>query len=285
MHKTIISLTTLVLSGILVSGIMGESSPYPRRIISLVPSLTEELYLLGVEDRLIANTIYCERPPDAKKKEKVGTLMKADIEKIVGLKPDLVLASNLTSPEQVEKLENIGINVIEFIDANSFSQMCEQFMGLGRIVGKENKAEEIINEAKDKVNSIIEKADGLSKPRVFIQIGARPLFAANKDFFLHDFIRLAGGINIAEEAKTGLYSREKVLGQNPDIIIILTMGITGEKEREVWRKYRPLNAVKNNRIHILDPYKACSPTPVTFVETLGEMFEIFHPVRVTEGPP
>jgi len=121
--------------------------------------------------------------------------------------------------------------------------------------------------------------EGLSKPKVFVQVGAKPLFTITGESFVNDFIRFAGGINIAQNQSSGFYSREEVLKQDPDVIIIVTMGIAGEEEKEVWQRYTTLKATQNNRIHIVDSHKVCSPTPVSFVETLMEMVSILHPEK------
>ena len=252
-------------------------SVYPQRIISLGPAITEELYLLGVENRIVGVSTYCHRPQDARDREKVGTVIRADLEKIVSLKPDLIVATSLMDAEQVEKLKNLGLKAIRFSPVKNFGQICEQFLELGRLVGGKNEAEEIIRQVKLKVDVIEKKVENLSEKRVFVQIGAKPLFTVTKDSFINDFIKLAGGVNIVQDAKTGLYSREKVLEENPDCIIIVTMGIVGEEERKTWQKFKTLNAVKNNRIYIIDSYKLCSPTPVSFVEVLKEITKILHP--------
>ncbi len=255
---------------------------FPQRIVSLGPAITEQLFLLGVEDRLIANTIFCNRPPEAEKKEKIGTVIRANIEKIVSLQPDLVLATSLTHLEQKEKLRNLGIKVVGFPRARNFSQICEQFLELAGLVGAEKEATEIVAEAKGRVNSIREKIKDLAnaltgtRKRVFLQIGANPLFTVIRDCFINDLIESAGGINIASGARTGLYSREKVLKSNPQVIIIATTGIVGEKEKEIWQRFKVLEAVKNNRVHIIDADKICRPTPMAFVEGLEEVAGILH---------
>jgi len=256
-------------------------SVYPQRIISLGPAITEELYLLGVENRIVGVSTYCHRPQDARDREKVGTVIKADLEKIMSLKPDLVVATSLMDAEQVEKLQNLGLKVIRFPPVKNFDQICEQFLELGRLVGGEKEAEEIIQQVKLKVDVIEKKVENLPEKRVFVQIGAKPLFTVTKDSFINDFIKLAGGTNIVQDSTTGLYSREKVLEENPDCIIIVTMGIVGEEERKTWQKFKTLNAVKNNRIYIIDSYKLCSPTPVSFVEVLEEIIQILHPESKT----
>jgi iron complex transport system substrate-binding protein len=258
------------------------SQEYSQRIISLGPAITEELYLLGVGDRIVANTVYCKRPSDAEKKEKLGTVIKVDLEKIVKLKPDLVLATSLTDREQLQIMKNLRINVIEIPTAKNFQDICGNFLKVGELVGKRREAEKIIEEVKIKVGSIREKTKHLPRQKVIVQVGAKPLYVATKRYFVDDFIEFAGGINIAGDSETGLYSREKVLKQNPDVIIIVAMGIIGEKEKETWQRYKTLNAVRNNRIYIVDSYRLCSPTPVTFVETLEEIVKILHPEKIGE---
>ncbi|MCK4519916.1 MAG: ABC transporter substrate-binding protein, partial [Candidatus Omnitrophica bacterium] len=122
---------------------------FPQRIISLGPSITEQLYLLSAQDRLVGCTIYCKRPKEAKSKEKVGTVVEVNLEKIIGLKPDLVLATSLTNFKAIKKLKDLGIEVVSFFPPKNFDEICEQFLELGEIIGKEKKAEKIISKAKD----------------------------------------------------------------------------------------------------------------------------------------
>lgn len=253
-----------------------DISSYPQRIVSLGPGITEQLYLLGVEDKLVGLTSYCRRPPRAQRKEKVGTVLEVNLEKIVYLQPGLVLATSLTNPKTIEKLKSLGIKVAHFPQAKNFSQLCKQFLELGRIVGKKSEAQQIVRQAKMKVELVKKEIKDLPKQEVFVQIGTRPLFAATSDSFINDFIEFAGGINIACDSKSGIYSREKVLEDNPEVIIITSMGIGGE-EKKLWRNFKALNAVKNDRIYIVDSDKFCSPTPLSFVEALEEMVKILHP--------
>ena len=122
----------------------------PKRIISLAPSVTEELYLLGVEDSLVGNTTYCVTPPEAVAKEKVGDITRINLEKIVSLKPDLVLATSLTNSKAIQKLKNLGIEVMIFPAPKNYAYLCDQFLTLGKAVGKEAEApEEIKREEHD----------------------------------------------------------------------------------------------------------------------------------------
>jgi iron complex transport system substrate-binding protein len=255
----------------------GAAGVSPRRLISLGPAITEKLYLLGVQDRLVGVTTYCVRPPEACAKEKIGNVTQVNIEKIVDLKPDLVFATSLTERRDVERLKRLGVNVLVFNEPRSYAETNQQFLELGRIVGREREAEEIVRATGRRVDAIRERIEGLPQPSVFVQLGTKPLFAATKDSFVNDFIELAGGTNIAREAKTGFYSREEVLRQDPDVIILVGMDAAAGNEKKQWQKFRALKAVKNDRIFIMDSYRVCSPTPRTFVDALEEMVKALHP--------
>lgn len=268
-------LYTVIFVIISVAYIFAQSSSY-QRIVSLGPPVTEQLFLLGVGDRVVGVTLYCERPKEATQKTKIGTVLQPDLEKVVGLKPDLVLATPLTNVKSVAALQQLGIKVLTIPSSKDFQGLCEQFIQLAKVVGKEEIAHRIVLEAQQRVNRIMELPPLTPKPKVFVQLGANPLFTANKEYFVQDFIVKAGGVNIAAEANTGLYSVEKVIEQNPDVILITLMGVDGEREKKNWQRYKTLNAVRKNRIYFIDPYKSCSPNPLTFAETLEEIAKLLR---------
>ncbi|MCX5813354.1 MAG: helical backbone metal receptor [Proteobacteria bacterium] len=265
---------------ILTNSYAGEPTAKPtpyQRIISLSPAITEALYLLGVEDRIIGVTTYCQKPPDAAKKEKIGTILEINTEKVISLKPDLVIGTGLTNSKDTKKLKNLGINVVTFDISKDFDWLCHIFIELGKLVGKEEQARTMIAESKKRIVKTQKKVEGLSRKKVFVQLGSKPLFAVTRDYFINDLIEFAGGVNIFKDAQSGLVSREEVVRRNPDIVIITTMGITGEKEQKTWQQYRTINAVKNKNIYLVDSDRMCSPTPVSFVELLEDIVKILHP--------
>ncbi len=275
----------IIIISITSTAVAQESGATARRIISLGPLNTENIYLLGAEDRLIANTIYCVKPPAAKEKEKIGTLLQANIEKIVSLKPDLVLATSLTRPRQIAKLERLGIKVVQFAQPANFDDICKQFIELGRLLGREERARTIVDEARRTVENIHKKTADQPKKKVFLQVGTRPLFSSVENSFTHDYIVLGGGQNIAQGNLQGIYSREKVVSQNPDLIIVAIMGtegVSGEKEKQKWTRYASINAVKTDNIHIVDPNLVCSPSPQTFVRALRAITSLIHPEIVID---
>lgn len=252
----------------------------PERIISLGPANTENLYLLGAGDRLVGDTVYCVRPPEAQEKEKVGTMMELSVEKILNLQPDLVLATGLTPAPLLQKLEEVGVAVAYFPQPASFEQSCSQFIELGQLLGLEKKARQIIDQVRARAKRIEQAVHGLKVQKVALQIGSKPLYLAIPGMFTHDFIVLSGGSNIAEGQASGRIDYEKVIIDNPDVIIIAMMGsetgIAGQ-EKLKWQQYPTISAVRTGRIHIVDPNVSCSPSPATFVETLELIAGFIHP--------
>jgi len=273
--RVILALCLAVIYVFVVCGLSFCDS-YPQRIVSLGPSITEQLYSLEGQDRLIGCTIYCNRPKEAASKEKIGTVIEINLEKIVSLKPDLVIATALTNSKAIKKLRGLGLKVITFASPENFAGLCNQYIELARIIGKQEQAEKLIDQVNDRVSAIRKKVGNLPKLKVFVQVGAKPLVTITERSFINDFIEFAGCINVALGATTGLYSREEVLKKNPDIILIVTMGIAGEKEKEIWERYDIIKAVQNNKIYIIDSDKVCSPSPLSFVQTLDELVDILH---------
>ena len=260
--------------------IAGADNSVPKRVISLSPVITETIYLLNAQDLLIANTSYCNVPEAAQFKEKIGSVTQMNVEKIISLEPDLVIASSLSRDKQIKTLDNQKIKVIKIKNPETFVQMCDITLKIGKVLGAEKSAVKIISRAVKEVEKIENQTAVLRKKKVFIQIGMKPLYSANKDSFINEYIKYGGGINIVENEKTGIYSREKVISQNPDIILIATMGTSkkaGKIEKQRWMSFKFLNAAIKNQIYVLDPEFICSPTPVTFAKGLHEVDALIHP--------
>lgn len=206
----------------------------------------------------------------------------------MALKPDIVLASALAREQQLKLMKNLGLKVVQFSNPETFSAMCRMTREIGRLMGKESAAVEIIENARRAVDKIISRTADLPRQRIFMQVGIKPLHTSPKGTFTSEYIEFAGAINIAASARSGNYSREKVLRENPDIILIATMGSSksgAQKEKDIWMGYDSLKAARNNRIYILDPELVCSPTPVGFVDALREIVMLIHPdIHFNEQP-
>ena len=246
-----------------------------KRIVSLVPWMTKSLYLMGEQSRLVGCTNYC--PVEATDKiTVVATAVNVNIEKVLMLKPDLVFASSLIKPEILDNIRKLGIKIEYMPYPKSFDEICTDFMRIGQLVGQTEKSKTIVAQQRERMAKIKAKIPTGKHPKMFMQIGAKPLFCAVPQTFLDDFVTFSGGTNIAAGLTIGSVTREFVLKQNPDLIFIVTMGIVAEEERENWLKYQSLSATKSKHIFILDSDKTCSPTPVLFVDALEEIVNLSY---------
>jgi cobalamin transport system substrate-binding protein len=228
----------------------------------------------------VGSTVYCVRPAAAKQTAKVGSVMQFSLEKLISLQPDLILATGFTQPQQLQQLQRLGLPVVQFQQPSSFSKSCAQLIELGGLLGLTNRANKIVEEIQIKVNRIEKQIASLDKPKVFLQIGASPLHGVIGNTFSDDYITFSGGINITKEQKSGKTNREKVLADNPDVIIIAIMGSeTGiaAKEKTDWQHFDSITAVKSNHVHVINPDLACSPSPASFVDALRIICSFIHP--------
>ncbi len=270
------------LLGVFPAKVLAQGEHYPQRIVSLGPINTENIFLLGAGDRLVANTHYCVHPSAAKEKVKIGSVMQFNVEQILSLHPDLILATGLTTPQQVAQFADAGVRVVHFRQPDSFVAICDQFLELGKVLGLEDTAREIIAKARQDVQNIQQRLRGIPPKKVFLQVGAHPLFASVETSFTNDFIVLAGGINIAAGQRDGRYNPEKVTAQNPDVIIIAVMGSeggVGASEKEAWLRFTPISAVQKKQVFVVDPDLVCSPSPISFVKALEQIAALIHPLR------
>lgn len=259
-----------------------EAEYPPQRIVSLGPINTENVYLLGAGERLVGTTIYCVRPEAAKLTEKVGSVMQVMVEKIIGLRPDLVLATGLTRASQVELLRKAGLRVVRFDQPSSFSSSCEQFEQLGKLLGLEEKAVTITKNLQQQIQNMTEEIStlGFPKQKVIMQIGANPLYVSGKDSFTNDFIELLLAENGIGDTLSGRIGYEQIIAANPDVILIGMMGSqagVAADARKKWQKMKVLQAAQDSRIHVVDPNLVCSPSPATFVQALKVIAPLVYP--------
>jgi len=237
------------------------------RIISLVPSFTKDIERLGMKDHIVGATSYCEISKENKDLI-VGSVIDVNEEKIMLLKPDVVLASGLVNERSIKILEKNGINV-SYIDNNSsFKGLCEQFIHIGKVIGKEAYAKQLVQQAIfsiDSLKALVPHKE--EKLKVFFQLGANPIAVVIPNTYMDDYITFAGCTNIFNDLDKIIVNRESVLLRNPDCIIISSMGIVGEQEKDIWAEYKDLSAVKNNKVFIVE--SASLPTVSDFVENFA----------------
>ncbi|MEW6374760.1 MAG: cobalamin-binding protein [Thermodesulfobacteriota bacterium] len=254
----------------------------PKRIVSLAPNVTEILFNLGLDEEIVGVSIHCNFPERAKKKVHVGSYISLDFERIISLKPDLVIATGAgNTRDMVERLEKLGFPTYVIFPKN-FNDILQSIGHLGQVVDREKEAAVIIQGMKRRGQSVIELTQGLPRTKVFLQIGEAPIVTVGKGSFADDLIRLAGGENIAGKEKE-MYPRfgmEEILKRAPEVILISSMNPKGDygKVLQEWARWKMIPAVKNARIHLIDSDLIDRPSP-RIIDGLEEMARLIHPER------
>ena len=259
----------------------------PTRVIALAPSITEVIYDLEQEKRLVGVTQYSTHPSKAKLLPRVGSYVRLDIEKIVALKPDLCFAIKDGNPKHViDKIVSLGIPVY-VIDPRNLLQIMDTITRLGSLLNAEQTAADLVADMENRVGRVQTLVRGANnKPRVFFQIDAEPLFSAGNNTFIHELIELAGGINTAAgEDPYPRYSWEDILVLQPEIVLISSMagGLDPEDLIKTWRKWDQLSAVNNDKVFVVDADLFDRPTS-RLVDGLEVIAEIIHPELFMNKP-
>ncbi len=248
----------LLLTLLLISPYLAYSEP-PERIISLAPSITEILYALGMEDRIVGVTNFCDYPPRAKDKPKIGGMSNPSVEAVVRLRPDIVILTVDGNPKEFERrLRSLGINTYVF-KARRLTELADEIRRLGEALGVSDRAEELAGEIESTIKrySIRSKEKvspySLRKKAVFI-IWPEPLIVAGPGTAIDDTLRLLGWENIASDVKTRYpkYSIEELLHRRPDVILIGKGHIDMREVSEgLLKKLHMLDAVKEGRVYFV----------------------------------
>ncbi|GBC75326.1 Vitamin B12-binding protein [archaeon HR06] len=254
----------------------------PFRIVSLAPSVTEILFAIKAGDKVIGVDKFSDYPKEVTDKVKegkiavVGGIVDPVLEKIIELKPDLIIMGLELQKKLVSSFEDKGLKVLGF-GPSDLPELYQKILTIGKVVNREKEAFELVNKMKSKVDEIVNKVKtSKSRPKVYYEVWPNPLISVAKGTWIHDLITLAGGINIFANA-TAPYPRissEAVIQANPDIIILpYEIKIEDVKSRPGWDK---INAVKNNKIYQIDSNLVNRSGP-RIVEGLELLAKIIHP--------
>lgn len=252
----------------------------PMRVLALAPSITEMVYSLGAEQRLLGATRFSNYPSAAKLLPRIGSYVHLDLEKIVALQPDLCLAIKDGNPRRtVDAIKNFGIPVFA-IDPRNIAQIKETFLTLGNILGAKKKAEAVVADIDHRLLQVRNSVSASrSRPRVFFQISDTPIVSAGKNSYIDQLITLAGGRNVAGDLpEYPRYSWENLLLLQPEVVLISSMA--GDKSPEMltaaWQQWLEIPAVKNHQLHIVDADLFNRPT-LRLIDGLETLVRILHP--------
>jgi iron complex transport system substrate-binding protein len=289
----------LVLAGLLASG-CNRSSPQdhsprrqftdglgravsvafpPQRIISLAPSVTESLFALELESRIVGVTSYCDYPPAAQHKEKVGDTIHPNLEKIISLRPDLVIISTASQLEGLtRRLDQLAIPVF-VVNPRSVREVVASLRTLGSLTGTDARAESLAADMERRIAEIERKLAGGPRTRVLYVLQTGPLITVGGKTFINDLIELAGGSSISstESAAYPQFSREAVAARAPEVIIAPSShGTEIVGEQALLKDFAGTPAISNRRILRVDPDLVDRPGP-RLIDGLEQLARGLHP--------
>jgi iron complex transport system substrate-binding protein len=255
-------------------------SQEPQRIVSLAPGITETLYELGLEGRIVGVTSYCNWPRQANQKTKIGGFTNPSIEKIVSLKPDLIIATaDGNRKDTVTQLERIGLPVY-VTNPSDTEKILKSILNIGEITNQKDAAGKLVAKLRKRLNNISALTQNKIKPKVFFQIGLEPVITAGRGTLIDEAIRRAGGINIAgnNTARYPRYSAEGIMAGSPDIILFAPMANDREflTVKKFWQNFPGIPAVKNKKIYPVNTDLISRASPRIF-DAIEAMALIFHP--------
>ena len=250
----------------------------PQAIVSLAPSNTEVLYALGLGDSIVGVTEFCNYPPAAAEKPKVGGFSDVDTEKLVAQDPDLVLVANLHIGEVVPALEQLGLTVV-VIAPPDVPAVLESIELVGQITGKDEEAAALTAEMQERIDAVAQAVEGQEKPRVFWEVSS-DLWTAGPGSFVNDLIVRAGGENIAADAESAWaqLSNEVIIDADPEVIFLADHPF-GESAETVTARpgWDAISAVVNDRIvEVVDTDMFSRPGP-RVVDALELAAKSLHP--------
>jgi len=256
-------------------------APNPQRIISLAPNLTEILFALGLGNRVVGVTSYCDFPDAAKEKEKVGDTIHPNLEKIISLKADLVVVSTSSQLENMtRRLDQLAIPVY-VTNPRTARDVVASIRSLGEVTGTSGRAAEVASGMESRISAVERRVSNLPRPSVLYVLQIGPLITAGRNTFINDLINIAGGKSISgeETADYPQFSRETVIARAPEIIVAPgSHGSELVKESDLRRDLATTPAIRSNRIVWVTPDLVDRPGP-RIVDGLEQLAEGLHPGR------
>jgi len=261
---------------------------YPKRIVSLAPSNTEILFALGLGNRVVGVTDYCNYPPEVVKIKKegkiesIGGFSTINVEKVVALKPDLVVGAYGNGLGNIEAIRRFGIPVICFNPKNIEDVMRDIWI-LGVVTGTKQNATKLIRFMEDKivdVEKIVKLTD--TRPKVVHILWNDPIWVSGRETFVDELIRLAGGENAVKKKDWTVISIEELIRLNPDVIIVNSGSGMGDGRDILYEwithddRLKVIDAVKNGRVYVVDADVVSRPS-YRLVYALEEFARFIHP--------
>ncbi|MGQ9575959.1 MAG: ABC transporter substrate-binding protein [Thermoguttaceae bacterium] len=267
-----------------------NSPPGKLRIVSLAPSTTEMLFALDLGDCLVGVTDCCDYPPQARRIPCVGGFGAPNLERLLALCPDLVVAAGLENPGIADLLRRSGIQVIE-LRIRSFEELFAALRHIAHAAGRPHQADQLVAQMQAELNALADRFATVPRdqlPRVFVELWDDPLMTVGGTSFLDEVISRAGGINVAHELPQPYphVSPEKVIQWNPDVIVLghATGSAKAAAQMATRIGWARISAVQHGRIiDQIAPDLMLRPGP-RLIDGVKALADLLHPGMTEPGP-
>ncbi|MEP6718167.1 MAG: cobalamin-binding protein [bacterium] len=250
-----------------------------ERVISLAPNLTEIVYAVGAGDHLVGNTTFCNYPPEAKNVVKVGDTLQPSIERILALRPQLVLVSTASQLEAFTRQLDEQQIAVYVTDPRDLEGVFRSILGVGDLLNQSAGAAELVKQLRARTDTVEYAVAGRPAVSVFFQLSGQPLYTAGKSSFVTNLIERAGGRSVTADVNEAWprLSDEAALASRPEAIVMLSgdaMG--GAANTNVAAALRNSPAVKNGRLYVINGDLLTRPGP-RLVDGLEQIARALHP--------
>lgn len=258
------------------NGVTYTVSKEPDTIVSLAPDVTETLFAIGAGDKIKGRTMYCNYPEKVKALREVGSMYDPNIEVIVDIAPEMVIAATHYKEEVLNKLKQAKISVIAKESPNTLEEMYDYTLKLGAVVNKNYEARALVSSLKAKVETVKMYTKSVKyRPLAYYVVGTGQYgeYSAGKETYIADIIRVAGGKNAADDITGWKYSLEKLIDKNPDIIF---GSQTDYETMKASDNYKSLKAIRNSKYEAVNIDIFSRPSARLINEGLKILVEMFH---------
>ncbi len=259
------------------------------RIITLTPSNTEIIFALGLGEKLVGVTDYCDYPPEAEEKAKIGGFSTVDMEKVIEVAPDLVVATSMHEESVTPELERRGLKVIT-LAPETLAEVLDGISEVGAATGTEEVASDLVAQMQGKIDGIIEKVEPMldgDKPGVMYITWHDPIWTVGNGTLTHELIEIAGGENVFADGDGNMETDlETVVWRNPQVILASIGHGSAEDSPVTWanteNRLAELDARKDGRVYEIDANLVTRPGP-RLVEGLQIVAEYLYPSVFTKS--
>jgi ABC-type hemin transport system substrate-binding protein len=256
----------------------GLEGAAPQRIVSLTPALTEILFAVGAGDRVVGVTQYCDYPPAAKAKPKVGGYVNPSVESVLALKPDLVLVSpGPGNRDAALAMQRAGLR-LEIVRAETVEESLAAIEGVARIVGVETAGRDLAASVRARLDAVVKRVLAAPRVRTLFCVQTDPIIAAGRDTLPSQLLELAGGSNVVAAVRYPRLDVEAVAAARPELILQARMDVANgaaHEEDAFWKRWPAIPAVARGRVVVLPDDLALRPGP-RVADAAEELAAILH---------